>query len=280
MRHAKSIIPILSLCVLGIYLFATAPTPLPDTDRLAGKTLPVEILFEILAREQATARATYNRDIVGPGLASGMKFDESWKEAGVEAGPLPAVLLREVASRLQRSGSEVGLFLGSDFPISPVNQFSGVQLKYFETIKISGAPQFFKDDSTQSYTGMFLDPAGAPACVTCHNLHPKSAKRDWQLNDPMGATTWLYPRGEVSVEETLSRVTDLRIAIRGAYQAYLDHVSTFTKQKPTIGSRWPKDGMYVPDTETFMRTVVAQASPKTLELLLKNAGKKNAVQTR
>ncbi len=279
MKHQKSLITILFLCVLGIYLFVTAPAALPEKNQSSERMVPVRIMFEILASEQAAARAIYTREIVGPGLAHGMKFDESWKEEGVEAGPLPAVLLREVASRLQRSGTEVGLFLGSDFPISPVNKFSGAQLKYFDQMKSSGAPQFFKDDSNDRYTGMFLDTASAEGCVNCHNKHPKSSKRDWKLNDPMGATTWLYPRSEVSVDEVLARLDALRSAIRASYQAYLDRAAAFTKNKPAIGSQWPKDGMYLPDADTFMQTVIARASPHTVELLL-NTGGKNANQPR
>lgn len=153
----------------------------------------MEVLFDVIAAEQAAARTTYTAGIVAPGLKVGLNFSEDWTNPQLEAGPSPDVLLREVSTRLQSSASEVGLFLGSDFPIAPVNRCSGVQVEHFAAITKTGNPEYFKDEGTGLYTAMYLDPAGAQACATCHTTRPDSPKKDWLLNDPMRATMWLYP---------------------------------------------------------------------------------------
>ena len=158
-RHASVL---LSLVALIVYLFVSAPAPLPQGKAGAGEaTVPVRVLFEVLAAEQAAARSLYTREVVGAGMKQGLKFSEEWKKPEMEAGPLPALLLREVSQRLQASGSGVGLFLGSDFPIATVNRFQGMQVERFELIKKSKQPEFFKDPSNGIQTAMFIDPASA-----------------------------------------------------------------------------------------------------------------------
>jgi hypothetical protein len=258
----------MSLIVASIYLFVTAPPPLPDDVPVqTEQTYPVKVLFDILAAEQAIARTIYTAQIVGPGIKNGLQFSEQWTDPDVEAGPLPALLLREVSAEMQRNGSNVGLFLGSDFPIATVNQFSNTQQQHFERMKNSGMPVYFFDDSSQMYTAMYVDTASAPPCVSCHNQHPNSPKTDWTLGDPMGATTWLYPKQDVSLSEILMRVQNLRMAIRTAYTSYLDNVQQFSTPV-TIGSQWPSDGRFLPDADTFMATVVERSSTTSMGTLL------------
>ena len=262
----------LALLTLLVYLFVSAPEPLPEAKPAVSAKFPVKLLFDVLAAEQHAARGIYTRRVVGPGLKTGMKFTEDWTDTDVEAGPLPAIFLRGVSIQLQSSNSEVGLFLGSDYPLSPLNKFTGIQIQHFEEIKKEGNPAFFLDPSNNMYTAMFLDPAGAPSCVSCHNNHPDTPKLDWQLNDPMGATTWLYPRENVSAEEVLTRLAILRTAMRDVYQVYLDKASAFTEAPIEIGDQWPKDGFYLPDADQFMHAVAEQASGDSLQTLLKEIG--------
>lgn len=272
MTRIRHLVWPLMILALAVYLGVSAPPPLPDGNAPAGTVLPVKVLFDALASEQAAARATYTEEIVGPGLKAGLKFSENWKAEDEEAGPLPALLLRETSQRLQRANAEVGLFLGSDFPIAEVNRFKGQQVERFVEMKRTGAPQYFQEPSTAVFTAMYLDPAVAPPCVTCHNTHPSSPKKDWQLNDPMGATTWQYPRGEVTLEETVAKIAVLRGAVRGAYEAYLAKVAQFKQGPVEVGAKWPKEGMYLPDADQFMQAVQRRGSARTLSILLGGAG--------
>ncbi len=268
MKFYKQLFAILALLVVATYLFVTAPPPLPEPGIARGERLPVKVLFDALAAEQDAARSIFTAEIVGPGLRAGLRFTEDWKDAAVQAGPLPALLLREVSVRLQQQNSEVGLFLGSDFPIAPPNRLNATQAARFASMKADGKPAYFFDTSNSMQTAMYVDRASAQPCVTCHNEHADSTKKDWKLNDPMGATTWLYPHATVTAQEVLAKVAVLRRSVRQAYQAYLNKASGFSKPALGIGSKWPREGLFLPDADTFMAAVSRRASEQTLSGLI------------
>lgn len=266
-----SVLVLTALAVLGIYLFATAPADL-ESDRSSGRTVPVETLFRLLDAENASVRKLYTADIVTPGLKNGLKYSEDWKNKDVHAGPLPALVLRETANRLQQRVPELSLFLGSTFPIEASNAFKGSQLAYYDRIDKNRQPQFFLDDSTGRYTAMFADIAGAPACVKCHNEHPKSPRKDWKLDDVMGATTWSFPRKHVTTDELVEYLRAYRAAALDTYSAYLKETESFADEKrPQLGERWPKDGLYLPDIDTFRKSVEGRNSTASLNLLLQTS---------
>ena len=256
-----------ALVALAIYLFATAPPPLMDEVSDEAR-VPVEVLFRVLAAENDAARGLYTRRVVGPGLAAGLRFDERWKQEEVEAGPLPALFLRETARYLESNPVAVSLFLGSDFPLSPANAFNGIQAKAFERLKSEdNAPQFFLDEGTQRQTAMFADLAMADPCVTCHNEHPDTPKDDWVFGDVMGATTWMHPEAEVGVDEVLASVRAFREGARGTYASYLSDAERF-EDPPEVGDCWPSERRCLPTADVFMEAVEAEASSATMTLLL------------
>lgn len=269
-EHKGFIVAALTLMVAGIYFFASAPTKLAtDHGDASGKGIPVERFLELLNDENASVRAMYTAEIVGPGQKNGLKFDEDWKKREVNAGPLPALFLRETSTMLQRDAPGVNLFLGSDYPIVVANQFKGLQDDYFKKMRSDGKPQFFKDPSTQLHTAMFPDLASAKPCVTCHNDHAKTPKKDWQLNDVMGATTWLFPRPTVATAEALQILAAFRQAAVSTYAMYLAKVRKFPEtDQPEIGSRWPREGHFLPDVATFTKAIETRNSGRTLTVLL------------
>jgi len=266
-RVLSSVIVALALAALVVYLFVQAPPPLPETTASKGRTIPIEKALAIVAAENDVARALYTREIVGAGKAAGMKFDERWRDPSVQAGPLPALFLREAAKSLQKGSVGVGLFLGSEFPISPANRFTGRQEEASQKIGKTQKPEFFYAEDTQLYTAMFPDYASTPDCVECHNHHPQSPKKDWTLDNMMGATTWTYPAKEVSYEELLKIVAAVHQSFRDAYDAYLAKVQSF-ERKPEIGEHWPREGYFLPSTEVFLAEFARRSSPQTLDRLL------------
>ncbi len=263
----KFVVVIVALAVvLVVLIVANAP---PPDDALAGggPPLPIETVFAVLEAENDVVRQVWARDIVGSGQAQGIRFDEDWHDEGLDAGPLPALFLRETAEGLRRSSVPLYLFLGSDFPINDANKFTGLQTEHFQVIRRTGEPQFFLDPDIGFQTAMFSDIASAAACVVCHNSDPNSPKTDWQVGDVMGATTWSYPEDEISMSEALTLVQALRRSVREAYVHYLEKVATFA-DPPPVGERWPADGYFLPSADVFMAEVEERASAQTLRLLL------------
>lgn len=263
----RSVLALAALAVAGIYFFATAPADLDDA--AAARDVPVETLFRLLDAENASIRALYTGEIVTPGLKIGLKYREDWKTKDVHAGPLPALLLRETANRLQQRVPEVSLFLGSTYPIEASNMFKGAQSTYFAAIERDRKPRFFLDDSTGRYTAMFPDIASAPACVSCHNDHAKSPRKDWKQDDVMGATTWSFARKTLSTDEVIEILAAYRASAMDAYGAYLKKSASFgTATRPQLGERWPKEGLYLPDADAFRKRVEEKNSIASLNLLL------------
>jgi adenylate cyclase len=259
------IIAVLLMICLSAYLFASAPPPLSEDTR-TGLKIPIERMFAMAEAENDVVRALWTQEIVGAGKKAGLRFNEDWREQDVEAGPLPALFLRETAKSLERHPVRLSLFLGSDFPINDANRFEGLQHEKFQLIKQTRASQFFLSPDTGLYTAMFEDVAVVEPCVQCHNDHKQSPKNDWKLHDVMGATTWMYPDKSVTVEELMTIITALRQGFREAYSAYLTKAETFSR-RPEIGKKWPRDGYYLPTVEVFMAEAMRRASPETLATL-------------
>lgn len=255
----------LALVALSVYLFAAAPPPLEE-EKAAEAEIPVERMFEILKAENDAVRAMWTKEVVGAGKPAGLKFDEHWREADVEAGPLPALFLRETAKSLEKNPTPLSLFLGSDYPINDANRFEGLQLEKFQAVKQTLQPQFFYLPDIKMQVAMFSDLAVSEGCVQCHNKHEQSPKRDWRLNDVMGATTWMYPAARVSMAELVRNIAALHQGFQEAYGAYVDKARKFANP-PAIGERWPAEGYCLPDPDVFMREIIKRTAPHTLAVL-------------
>ncbi|MEM7050806.1 MAG: DUF3365 domain-containing protein [Acidobacteriota bacterium] len=258
---------VLSLLVVAVYLFATAPPPLAEEGAVVGRTLSVSDVLRICAAENAKVRELYTKEIVGAGGRVGFQFKEEWRDEDVQAGPLPALFLRAAAMSLEKDPVRLGLFLGSDFPIEQSNLFEGEQLAKFQLIRQDQQPRFFVTPDTGLHTAMFADLAMAQPCVSCHNDHPSSPKTDWKLGDVMGATTWTYPKAEVSFDEMMDVLAALRRSFRDAYGQYIAETETFDR-RPEIGDRWPRDGYYLPSVDVFMEELERRSSVESLDRLL------------
>ena len=70
--------------LLGVYLFVSAPAPLEELRAQHGKRIAVSELFELVAAENAAVRQLYTQEIVAAGKRAGLRFDENWRDEGVE----------------------------------------------------------------------------------------------------------------------------------------------------------------------------------------------------
>ncbi len=268
------VLAVLGGVALCAYLFASAPPPLPEAgeEELGGdQRIDVDLLLELVAMENAAFRTLYTEEVVGPGIQQGLRYDENWLVKGSQTGPLPAVALRGIAVRLDRSPVDLGLFLGAEYAINRGNRFTGRSLAIFKDLVADQQPRFFYDSEQGLHTAMFPDFAVATPCVSCHSHHAKTPKDDWALGDVMGATTWTYPRGRVTIDELLEVLTELRRAFEETYQSYLDRAVKFDLA-PEVGERWPSDGPYLPSADVFMAEQERRASRRTVELLIEAVG--------
>lgn len=255
---------------LNIYLFVSAPPPL-ESSVSVKKRFAINDIFEQLALENDATRTLYTKAIVGAGKKQGLSFDERWAEQDVHAGPLPALFLRGISNDISETEVPLDLFLGSDFPIESSNKFKGIQAEKFAQMISDKKSKFFFDEITGKHIAMFPDYASAMPCVTCHNEHERTSKSDWVLGDIMGATTWAYPEDSLSTDDALKLIAAYRRGVKNTYLQYLKKFdATEIKSKPEIGNKWPSQGNFLPDYETFSDSVQKLVSPAILSTVLKS----------
>ena len=261
------------LCIMGFGMFFNCGG-VPEDNSIAGfeeNVFSVEEVLEIVSKENDVTRTLYTKAIVGKGKAQGMKFDEDWRKDNVEAGPLPALFLRGIATSIKKSSVPLGLYLGSDFPVNAANKFEGKQADLFSEIKVDHKPKYFYDEGQKLHTAMFPDFASAGACVSCHNSHPQTTKSDWELGDVMGATTWQYPKDSLTYKETIAVLNSYAEGTLDIYLEYLDEIENFKEsEKPQIGDKWPAEGNYLPTAEVFLDSVRKLSSYETMKHLIAN----------
>jgi len=272
MKNNKMKISSIGALMLLVIVVMTSCGGVPE-DKKEGKgeenVFSVDEVLEMVAKENDVTRTLYTKAIVGQGKLQGMKFDEDWRKDDVEAGPLPALFLRGIATSIQKSTVPLGLYLGSDYPVNAANKFVGKQAELFVKIKEDRKPAFFYDEDSKLHTAMFADVAGADACVTCHNNHKQSPKTDWKLGDVMGATTWQYPKDSLTYKETVAVLNSYAKGTVDIYEEYLKEIAAFVNSgKPEIGKKWPAEGNYLPTSEVFLDSVQKLTSYATMKKLV------------
>jgi hypothetical protein len=121
--------------------------------------------------------------------AGGTTAAEDWR-AKKDVLPLPAQFLIESSELAATTGSEVRYRLISLWPINPKNApDSPMEKQGLEMIQehpersVTGT---VKRGEQSYFQAIYADRAVSHACVTCHNSHPHSRKKDFTMHDVMG----------------------------------------------------------------------------------------------
>ncbi len=136
----------------------------------------------ILATAKAF-RTVYAKQILAQAAKSNVKPDENWTKDD-HAIMLPAQFLKA-------AGAELKDFELSLVGLTPIYKANLPKTKAEEEAlkKLAANPSTgiltFEDGN--QFKGMAADLAIADSCVSCHNAHPSSAKKDFKKGDIMGA---------------------------------------------------------------------------------------------
>jgi len=183
-----------ALIIAGAVVYVTYNSQLRSVEEQARKQA-ASIISQTLA-----TRAVYTKDVVGKLTADGIAAFPSQDFDTVSGGiPLPATLVHRISDIVNQQGL-YQIDLISPWAINPakspasgwetdaINQLVSDPKTNQSTIQTAG------DKSSLLYMG--ADFASAETCVTCHNAHPDSPKRDFKLNDMMGALVVKVPLTE------------------------------------------------------------------------------------
>lgn len=159
----------------------------PETTSIS---LPIETVADYIHAVIEADRDVYTRHVVERMQIMGIVLaSENWAEKNQL--PLPAQFLLESGRQIGQKGLGVQYRLISLWPINKRN----VAANAFESIGLST----ILTQPNRPYTGttrvgdnkffqaVYADLAITRACTGCHNAHPESPKRDFKVNDVMGA---------------------------------------------------------------------------------------------
>lgn len=136
----------------------------------------------ILATAKAF-RTVYAKQIVAQAAKSNVKPDENWAKND-HAIMLPAQFLKAAGAELK--DFELGL-VGMT-PIYKENlPKTKAETEALQKLMANPATGILTFEDGKQFKGMAADIAIADSCVTCHNAHPASPKKDFKKGDVMGA---------------------------------------------------------------------------------------------
>ena len=179
-----------------VFALGGAAFPTGETTENRSVSLPMERVADYLHAVIEANREVYTKHVVERLQAKGVAVaSENWEYQNTM--PLPAQLLMESDRVLERNGSGIQYRLISQWPINKRNVASGEFQKnglgailahpnkpYTGYVNVGGARYF---------QAVYPDLAVTEGCIGCHNAHPESAKRDFKLNDVMGAIVISIP---------------------------------------------------------------------------------------
>lgn len=161
------------------------------------KGIPVQQVADMLQSVMAADRTVYTTRVVNrlQNEEKVIKAEEHF--ADKKALPLPAQMFRFGAEKAAEMNKTFSYSLLSLWPVNKQNaarttaEKDGLKFvaenkgKNFYTEETLGGKKYF--------TAVYADPAVSPACVSCHNGHDDSPRKDFKLNDVMGGVVIRIP---------------------------------------------------------------------------------------
>jgi hypothetical protein len=164
----------------------------------AGNITPQQ-LTDSLHTVLSTDRAVYTKLIVNrlQNEEKIIKATEHWKEEKTLV--LPAQMFRAGAEMVRDKGATFSYSLLSTWPINKQNApKTDAEKTGLDYIVANKGKNYYTEETLggkKYFTAVYPDPAVAPACVTCHNDHKDSPKKDFKLGDTMGGVVIRVPMG-------------------------------------------------------------------------------------
>jgi hypothetical protein len=124
-----------------------------------------------------------------------IKATEHWKDE--KTLPLPAQMFRMGAEMVSEKKAGFVYALLSKWPVNKQNApKTEVEKKGLQFVVDNPGKNYYEEETLgdiKYFTAVYADTAVAPACVTCHNEHKDSPRRDFKLNDVMGGVVLRIP---------------------------------------------------------------------------------------
>lgn len=131
-------------------------------------------------------RGYYTKQVVAKALKTGSmqpSIDHKDQPTGI---PLPATFVKDISDLLSERDMQLTLISPYPWPHRSERQMDDFQGKAWDAFQTDPDAVFARAEVIDGKRVMRVavaDRMTAPACVTCHNSHPDSARTDWKLGD-------------------------------------------------------------------------------------------------
>jgi len=179
-----------------VFALGGAAFPTGESRDEKAVSLPMEMVADYVHAVIEANREVYTKHVVERLQAKGVAVaSENWEYANTM--PLPAQLLMESDRVLEKNGSGIQYRLISLWPINKRNVAAG-EFQKNGLVAILAHPTkpytgYVKVGQSRYFQAVYPDLAVTEGCIGCHNAHPESAKRDFKINDVMGAMVISIP---------------------------------------------------------------------------------------
>ena len=195
MKSSSKLLMGVLLLVFGLGV-AGLVGPSRATTEERSVSLPVELVADYVHAVIEADREVYTKHVVERLQVKGVVVaSENWEEMNTLL--LPAQFLIESGRVMATKGIGMRYRLISLWPINKRNvassEFEKLGLGTILTHPTKPYTGFVKIGGARYFQAIYPDLAVTQACIGCHNAHPDSPKRDFKLNDVMGAMVISIP---------------------------------------------------------------------------------------
>ena len=181
--------------LLAVLLLNAGVTLEAETDSPPKDISPAKVADYLHAIVEAD-RSVYTTNIVKRMQDLGVVLArEDWESKN--AIPLPAQFLHISSKLVAESGEGIRFRLISRWPIyrrnGPATEFERKALEQLEKTPDTPERGIVKTGKKRLFQAIYADKAISSACITCHNTHPLSPKRDFKMGDIMGGVVITIP---------------------------------------------------------------------------------------
>ena len=187
---------------LALLLATTLSTTAITATAVAENTVPVKAMADALHLVMDSDRTIYTRKIVNRLVKKEKVIKASEHFEDEKALVLPAQMFRFGSELVQKRAKKIpdvnfSYSLQSLWPINKQNapktdaEKAGLKFvaenkgKNYYTEEVLGGKKYF--------TAVYADTGVAPVCVSCHNKHKDTPRRDFKIGDVMGGVVIRIP---------------------------------------------------------------------------------------
>lgn len=184
--------PIGTLAVVALTVAATTACK----NESSGGITPQK-MADALHAVMSADRTVYTRNVVNrlQNDEKIIKATEHWKDE--KTLPLPAQMFRMGAEMVAEKKAGFTYALLSKWPVNKQNApKTEAEKAGLDFVAANPGKNHYQEETLggkRYFTAVYADTAVAPACVTCHNEHKDSPRRDFKLGDVMGGVVVRIP---------------------------------------------------------------------------------------